>query len=337
MTYSTIATTNEGDSQTPQFKVKIQNQQLSYPISVLIDEDLTAPNMFEIVLTNWDEQKSEWKESDLLELGNEVEIFMGYRKNMKKLMLGELTGIEPDFKLGEVPRLTIRGYDYSYPLLKGEKTRTFTDITDSDIASKIAKEYGLRYKGEQTEIELDYVLQHNQTDWEFLLTRAARIGYVVYVREKDLYFHRLKRTEEPTVTLEQSRDNLNFYCRLSSLTQVKKIEVSGWKQEKKKAFVVGQPQSHAGPKDPVVRLLHPVINSDQATQIARGQSEKMALSYISGEITCIGRTDLQAGMTVNIQDVGKQFNGIYYITTVTHTYNSIRGYRTALTVRRNAT
>ncbi|MGK7876559.1 MAG: phage late control D family protein [Xenococcaceae cyanobacterium] len=328
-------------------RVNIQGRQLSEAIAVLIDEDLTAPNMFEIALATWNEQKQEWVDSDRLELGDEVEIFLGYRNSTKKLIIGEITGLEPEFARGEVPRLTIRGYDYSHRLLRGNKTRTFTQKKDSDIAREIARAYGLSYRGHNTGITLDYVLQHNQTDWEFLGDRAQRIGYEVSVKEKTLYFQPPQSTEQPTLTLSQSKDLLSFSCRLTSLTQVGQVEVSGWNPKEKKSFVERARSSDrdSGPQasdrgfgyKTTDRLLRPVANRAQARQIAKGQFDEMALCYISGEGTCIGRTDLHAGMTVNIEGVGKRFSGVYYLTTVTHSYYPHRGYRTAFTVRRNAT
>lgn len=346
MTYSTIATTNKGDSKVPQFQVNIQGNRLSEAIAVSIYEDVTAPDMFEIALASWNDQEREWVHSGL-ELGDEVEILMGYRNSTKKLIVGEVTGLEPEFARGEVPQLIIRGYDYSHRLLRGSKTRTFIQKKDSDIAREIARAYGFDGKVKDTEIKLDYVLQHNQTDWEFLRDRAQRIGYELSVKEKSLYFQPPKSVEKPTITLYQSKDLLSFSCRLTSLTQVGKIEVSGWDPKKKEAFVERAQSNdrNSGPKasdralgnQTTERLLGPVADRGQARKIARGQFDEMALSYISGEGICIGRTDLQAGMTVNIEGVGSQFSGAYYITAVTHSYGSRRGYRTAFTVRKNAT
>ena len=338
---------NQGDGQAPQFRVNIQGKPLSEAIAVSINEDLTAPNMFAIELATWNEQKQEWEDSDRLELGDEVEIFLGYRNNTKKLIVGEITGLEPEFARGEIPRLTIRGYDYSHRLLRGNKTRTFTQKKDSNIVAEIARSHGLSYKGENTGITLDYVLQHNQTDWEFLRDRAHRIGYELFVKEKTLYFQPPQSTEKPTLTLSQRDDILSFCCRLTSLTQVGQIEVSGWNPNEKQSFVERAKSSDldSGPRasdrafreKTTGRLLSPVANRAQARQIAKGQFDEMALCYITGEGTCLGRTDLRAGMTVNIQGVGKRFNGVYYLTTVTHTYYPRRGYRTAFTVRRNTT
>jgi phage protein D len=62
----------------------------------------------------------------------------------------------------------------------------------------------------------------------------------------------------------------------------------------------------------------------------------MALSYISGEGTSIGRTDLRAGIVAKVEGMGKRFSGLYYLTSTTHSFAPNLGYRTAFHARRNA-
>ena len=81
----------------------------------------------------------------------------------------------------------------------------------------------------------------------------------------------------------------------------------------------------------------PVFSQAEADQIALGHLKNMALEYISGEGTCIGRTDLRAGKVIKLQGIGQRFSGNYYVTSTTHTCLPTQGYRTRFTVRRNAT
>jgi len=52
---------------------------------------------------------------------------------------------------------------------------------------------------------------------------------------------------------------------------------------------------------------------------------------------CIGRVDLRPGKLINVEGIGKRFSGSYYVTSTEHSFLPSRGYRTAFTVRRNAT
>jgi phage protein D len=63
----------------------------------------------------------------------------------------------------------------------------------------------------------------------------------------------------------------------------------------------------------------------------------MALTYVEGFGTCIGDPELRAGTLVEIEGLGKRFSGSYYVTSTEHSYKPSIGYRTAFSVRRNAT
>lgn len=311
--------------------------------------------MFILRLINWDMAQLQvtWADDDLMAEGNEVEIQMGYVDHLESLMVGEITGLEPEFSGSEIPILTVRGYDRRHRLLRGQKTRSFTQMKDSDIASQIASDAGLTAQTDDTQVTLDYVLQHNQTDLEFLQNRARRIGYEVVVEDKTLSFRTRQNASADVLTLTRETDLLEFYPRLTTLTQVGQVTVRGW-NVKEKAKVVGQAAtgdetttmggSTSGPSATdqafgsvsASRVDRPVLSQAEADQIAAGRFNTMALAYIGGEGVCIGRTDLRAGKVIKIEGLGRRFSGLYYVTATSHTYTPAAGYRTAITVKRNA-
>jgi phage protein D len=81
----------------------------------------------------------------------------------------------------------------------------------------------------------------------------------------------------------------------------------------------------------------PVQSQSEAEQIAQGWFGEKALYYVIGHGVCIGRPDLRAGLLVTIEGLGRRFSGPYYVTSTEHRFRPNTGYRTAFTVRRNAT
>ncbi|MDB9326736.1 hypothetical protein PN435_11215, partial [Nodularia spumigena CS-590/02] len=71
-------------------------------------------------------------------------------------------------------------------------------------------------------------------------------------------------------------------------------------------------------------------------QLAKARFNYIALSLITGEGVCRGRTDLRSGMVIEINGVGKQFSGQYYVNATSHRYRSSGNYTTHLSVQRNA-
>ncbi|NET62107.1 MAG: phage late control D family protein, partial [Symploca sp. SIO2E6] len=185
---------NQSGAQTlsPNVHILVQGKRLSATekaslLSVTVSEDLEVPSMFELELVSWDLAKEEftWVDDKLFEVGNEVEIQMGYDKDVKTVIVGEITGLEPEFTQDANPILIVRGHDLRHRLLRGSQTKSFVNMKDSDIASQIARAKGLKPKVKDSKVKQEYVLQHNQTDWEFLQVRAERIGYEVVVEDKN--------------------------------------------------------------------------------------------------------------------------------------------------------
>ncbi len=343
----------------PDLKIYINGRDLMGPArldikAVTVQEELDAASMFAIDLYNWDQNKLQitWSDDERFAPGNGVEIWLGYVDALKKVMTGEITSLEPAFQASAIPQVTVRGYDRRHRLQRGLQTRSFAKIKDSEIANKIAVDAGLRAKVKDSQVIHDYLLQHNQTDLAFLQERARRIGYEVYVTDKTLHFQPRQSATRAVATLRLSQDIIDFFPRLTTMSQVDEVLVQGWDVTQKKAILgkaaTGSEQAMGGNstgpkatkrafgKSSVTQVHSPVATKAEADQMARGRLDEMALHYIHGEVVCEGRTDLHAGEVVEIAEAGKMFSGPYYIAAVTHMIGGARGYKTRLHVQRNA-
>lgn len=324
--------------------------------SVTVVEDLNALSMFTLVLYNWDQEKLavSWSDAKLFAIGADMRISLGTVDDLHPVMTGEITSLEPAFTADEPPTLTVRGYDHRHRLARGQKTQTFAKMKDSAIASQVARAAGLRAQVEDTKINLEYVVQHNQTDLEFLRKRARLNGYEVYVRDKVLYFQSPQHARPPAATLRIGEDVTEFTPRLQTLAQVGELSVRGWDVTAKQALVgragAGTESTLMGGKSSgparakrafgkadAVSVDVPVPTKAQADGMARQLFDERALNFIQGEVECAtGHPELHAGTVVGIQGAGTTFSGAYYITSVTHSMTNGEGYRTRLEVRRNA-
>ena len=352
---------NDSSLLNPNVKILVQNKPLAAEIeadlvSVLVSEDLEAPSMFELRLITWDLLKQEmtWVDDKSFDVGNKVEIQMGYEQELKTLMVGEITGLEPEYTQDVAPILVVRGHDLRHRLLRGSHTKSFLKIKDSEIASQIARTRGLTAKVTDSKVKLEYILQHNQTDWDFLKERAKRIGYEVAVEQTTLYFRPHDNAKAKILTLTYGEDLQEFLPRLSTMNQVEELEVKGWiSQEKKEVLskaAVGKESGTMGGSTSGVKAVkkafgkssytvvnQPVSSKEEADSMALGQFQDMAIAYITGEGTCQGNSNLRAGKVIEILGLGKRFSGLYYIKTAEHICSQTQGYKTSFTVGRNAT
>ncbi len=346
----------------PTLKVQVHNSPRQFEAiadvqRAVVTDDLEAPSMFALTLASWDTEAGEftWLDDDLFTLGTAIDIQMGYGNDLKPLISGEITGLEPEFAPGSPPTLTVRGHDLRHRLMHSPKTRSFTQMSLSDVARQVINAVGLKGQITTTAAKFDYVLQHNQTDLAFLQTQARRIGYEVAMVDKILHFRPQQFTADPVLTLSPKADHLEFAPRLSTLGQVKQVEVRGWnprEQTREKQPIAakatanqdeiakmggttsGPMAASAGSSYPIVT--QPVTTQAEADQLAKADFNRRALDYIQGEGSCYGNAELRAGRVVKIADIGQRFSGLYYVVSAVHTYVPEQSYSTQFTVRRNA-
>jgi uncharacterized protein len=329
---------------------------LRYVEDVVVDDSVELPSMFAFAVTssNAQEQDSPWVDNeDLFSVGNVVEIKMSGGRNLTSLINGEITALEPEFVASRLPVLKVRGYDRRHRLQRGRKTRTFLEKKDSDIASQIGGEAGLSVQATDSATSLDYVLQANQTDWEFLRERARLIRYEVVVKDKTLFFQPVGNDQSEVLTLDMQNDLLEFCPRLSSAGQVTEVKVQSWRVQDKKAMLgdskAGDEVSTMGGQSSGAAIAQsafgdaidvvsdqPVAVQAEADQIAKARFNDLVLDLVTGDGVCRGRPDVRAGKVIKILGIGQRFGGQYYVTSVIHRYSQANGYLTEFTVRRNA-
>jgi phage protein D len=322
------------------FKAKIAGTDIpaDETIRVNVDLDLNQPAMAVLTLMNKGHRHSTTHAQ-----GDAVEVQVG--DGGTAIFKGEIVGIEPIYEAGGESKVLIRAFDRMHRLLRGRKSRTFQDQSDNDIVGKICGDHGLQADcGSDVNITYKHVYQHAQTDMEFLRTRAARIGYAVWVEDTKLHFKKLKTDEDSGIEFKMS-SNPNeghrmkrFAPRMSSAGVVKKVTVRAWDPEKK-AEIVGEAnakssrlgQTNAASaantfgETKTFIVDQPVASVEQAKAIAEAKLDELSMGYVTGEAECIGNPAYKAGIvvkiTVNDEKADDMFNGKYMVIGASHVYS----------------
>ncbi|MDQ3805104.1 MAG: contractile injection system protein, VgrG/Pvc8 family [Acidobacteriota bacterium] len=349
----------EKERDAPNFKVLAGGGELPVEtaldiLEVQVSLYAEGASAFTITFNNWHSERQEFKlvDADTLKEGTEVEVRVGYVDSLASMIVGEVTALEPEFHVGEAPTLKVQGYDRLHRFRRGRRTRSFTNMKDSDIAAQIAGDLGLRSQADDTSVTHDYVLQSNQSDIDFLLARARRINFEVTVKDKTLNFRKAASDNSKVVSLEYGLTLKSFYPRLTTIGQVSEVVVQGWDFKTKEAIAgtarQGDQVSKMGQKlgvaiaedafkqSKAVVVDRPVFSEGEAAQIAKGKFNEMAADFINGEGVAIGNTALRAGEVVELLGLGRRFSGLYYVTAATHVVNHT-GYTTRFNAARNAT
>ena len=343
---------------TPFFEIKLNGNDLppearGEVTRLVVEECLDAAGSFEMQLSNWDmdRQAVSWSDADLFDPGASVEIRLGYVESTETVLTGEVTGLELSFPDGARSLVTVRGYDRLHRFRRGKRTRSYLQVKDSEIASKLAADLGLTADVEDSGAVHEHLVQVNQSDLDFLFSRARASGFELLVDDKTLHFRKLRHDRGTALTLDFTHGLMMFDGYLSTSDQVGQVTVHGTDPATLEP-IVGLAQagdvaatmggSSSGPAASA-RLFgertlsivdQPVVTQAEADQLALSIMQELALGYISGEATAQGNPAIRVGTVVELAGLGRRFSGNYYVTRVRHVWDG--QFLTRFGVRRNA-
>lgn len=314
---------------------ELDDEKLGRIQEVLVDQNAHLPHMFVIRLR--DGRKLELIDDSMFDPSKPVEIAAETDAGETVLLIkGEITALEPDFREGMIADLVIRGYDKSHRLHREVKSRSFLNKKDSQLASEIAGEHGLSAQVEATTTVYDHIYQHNQTDMDFLVQRAWRIGYECFVEEGELYFRKPPNRESASVTLSWGEDLVVFQPAMTLAEQVDEVIVRGWDIQKQEAIVgkaqsgnlypslsgkngAQQASSFGIGKKTIVNL--PVTSQAEADTLAAARLDELSGAFVQAYGVAFRRPDIRAGKRIQLDKLGQRFSGTYLVTSARHIYD----------------
>lgn len=346
-------------SQTSPIWVKVDGTDLEPDVlarvaEVTIEQDLVLPDSFAVRLRDVDDRPGQQEQrrfhlldTDQFPIGAAIEIGMGREAHPRRVLTGEITSLELETRGDGAPLITVRGYDGAHRLHRERKSRTFRNVSDSDLASTIARDYGLTPRTDPTDEVHEHVFQDNQTDWSFLRARANLVGFELFVLDGALHF-RKPPPEQAPVEQELGQGLLRVKLRLSAPRQVDEVVVRGWDPAGKRAVTgratrptsrprIGEQRGGAQLASRLgtgrfVLAEQPVRSQGEADALAQSLYDAIAGDFLHVEAVCLGDAQLRPGKTITLKNVSRRFDGDYYVSSVQHRATPAEGYLSHVTV-----
>jgi phage protein D len=273
------------------------------------------------------------------------------------LIEGEVTSLEAEFDAHR-SRSIIRGYDKSHRLHRGRRTETYKNVTDSDIARTVANRASLTIgQIDSTSGTFEHVSQANQSDWDFLKSRAREIGYELAMEDGKFNFRQpVQASGAPQTGDYQNHhdplqlvfgdDLIEFRPRVTSAEQVNDVKVRGWDPSQKQAVIGSANSATVGadslPSNPAglannfggptfTAVNRPLGEQAQVDAAAASIAETISSAFAEADGLANGNPKLKAGSTVSIGVVGDAFSGKYTLTSTRHVFGEL-GYRTGFVI-----
>ena len=373
------------DYYAPRCRIEVEGQELIPEIIADVQQvgvtlELDGAASFNLMVNNWDTKNFAFKYTErrqikneqgklidvgVFDLGNKVNVELGYADAMTSLVRGVITTLTPKFAEGPAT-IGVSGLDAMFMLRERKpgpkEQKKWTGKLDSEIAKDIARRNNLAVHVDDSPIEHPLVMQKDQDDATFILERAKRIDFDCYVgvegegknRRDTLFFVRPRDGRTGAAIrmfdFEWGKNLISFNPALTLSRQVSKVTVRGWDSRNMEAIVATatakdlpkqKGKGKTGPelvadklnnKQDIVVDAH-VMNKDEAKALAIRLLAERAYEFVTGSMSVMGNPALRPGDNVSISRLGRRFDGEYYVTKVDHTFGAA-GYMTQLQVRR---
>jgi phage protein D len=315
-------------------------------------EDVHGLSHCELEIGNWgpvggDEPGFLFFDRDVLDFGKELELRIGGGV----LFNGRITAIEARFPAGAVPTVVVLAEDRFQDLRMTRRTRVFADASDADVASQIAGDHGLTADVGLSGPTHRLLAQLDQSDLAFLRERARARDAELWVSDSKLHVQPRSARGSTPLELSYGKELHEFRVLADLAHQRTSVKVTGWDVAGKRAIeesaddgvVVGE--LDGGDSGPSV--LHSAFGErkdglanavpqtgDEARARAEALMKRRARRFIAGYGTADTQPGLRAGATVRLKGLGPLFEGLFYVSGVTHLFDGAVGLRSDLCVER---
>jgi hypothetical protein len=320
-------------------------------ISLLISENTSGLFRCEAKFGNWGTINNTtdylYFDRRTLDFGKDFQL----KLDDKKLFEGKIMGLEANYPEGQAPQICVLAEDRFQDLRMTRRTRTFADITDSDVINQIANDHGLSPSVNVNGPSYKVLAQVNQSDLAFLRERARAIDAELWMDGSTL--NAKTHSDRNGGSLQLSRGNkLREFRVLADLAlQRTSVSVNGWDVSSKSGLQFEATesaisnelngdssgasilQSALGQRKEA--LVHTVpLNSQEAQAVAESFFKLNARRFLVGRGVAQTEAGLRVGAKVDLQNLGPLFSGKYYLTEVTHVFDGMKGLRTEFRAER---
>jgi Rhs element Vgr protein len=223
--------------------------------------------------------------------------------------------------------------DESIKMTIGRHSRYFENMKDSQVYDDLIGRYaGLESDPEETPLTHKELVQHQITDWDFMLLRAEANGQLVNVNDGAIKISKPDTEAEPVLQVTYGTSILEFEAEMDARTQWKSVKATAWDYAGQQLFEADSSEADlAEPGNVSGSELADTINLEnfemhhsghlleqELQDWVNGIMLRSRLSKIRGRAKVEGFSGIKPGDMVKLEGVGDRFRGNAYVTAVKH-------------------
>lgn len=304
-------------------------------ISLLVRKEVNRIGKATLIFDAGNMPEGEIPESDddSFAPGKKIRVEAGYEDNENPIFEGIVVNHQLVISSGNESSLQIECCDFAFPATEVRKNKVFEKKKDSDVIKELINTYsGLTASVDNTSTKYNELVQYYCTDWDFMLARADANGLIVTTEGKKISVKKPDVNATPKLKVTYGFDLISFKGELSAEAQSKGVKASAWEPSEQKLISVSgaAPSLNSQGKDSVSDLAKAVGNNQQLCQ-TEGYADKSALqtwadaqllraglSRIQGHCEFSGNHKVLPGDLIELDGLGKRFNGKAFAGWVMH-------------------
>jgi Rhs element Vgr protein len=321
------------------YSIKVGSTEIDkkFPIfSITVNKSINKIPYARILLHDGDpaEQAFPISNSNVFEIGKDVEISLGYKNDLKVVFKGII--IKHALKANDyiTPYLEVYCKDVVYRTALAPQTVSFTDVKDNDALNKILGKYenAIDKNIGKTTVKHEILAQQDTTDWDFINMRAEANGQVVIVDDGKFTTKKPNSSQTPKCTFTYGVDIYGLELEMDASTQWKQAGGKIWELDQQEckdidASTVGEKSFGATSHDKLagINKQQPItfvhggnITQEEMKDFSTGLLELNRLTKIRGKVTVQGIADLKPDSTIKINKGADNFEGNAYVSGVYH-------------------
>lgn len=248
------------------------------------------------------------------------------------LFSGHVTRLGIEMNQGARPQMVVECRDIAFPATMGRSNKIFENKKDSDIISEVLKQYGA-VSVDATSVKYPSLVQYYSTDWDFALSRAEVNGLFLSVKNDKIEVKKPSLSGSSVLTVTYGTDLFEFNAGYSVLDQYSSVKAVSWnpdKQEIEEAEASSptlNKQGNLGKSDLQGEKTHlyqtaSPLSRDSLKNWMDAQNLKEGLSRFLGDFLIAGNALVTPGSLVELQGLGKRFDGNVFVGWVEHTFKN---------------
>ncbi|HEV8283021.1 MAG TPA: type VI secretion system tip protein VgrG [Chitinophagaceae bacterium] len=321
------------------FTVKIDGQAIPRTFEVFSINVLKEANRVpfaKLTLIDGDPAKEKFLASSdaLFVPGKKIELFAGHQSKEDLLFKGIIIKHAIAIRRNGSSQLKLECRDIAFQMTLGKKSFQFKDLTDSNIASDLFSKYKLSVsKIEDTSTKHPEMIQHNCSDWDFVLTRMDVNGKLVLVNDGKVEVKAPDFSANPELTLQYGATIHEFDAEMDARNQYAEVKALSWDPAAQEVVEVNGQAPNAvkengdisgnqladitGLKEYLLRH-GGNITREELQSWANACRQKSLMAKIRGRVSFDGYAKIKPGDLIELKGLSERFNGKIFVAGVRH-------------------